>query len=147
MPDEEHEPNWQRDARLKAEESRMVKLESNVLAIRGQTTAIRELFDEERKQRRAAEEALERHERADSEKFASIDSRLQGAQAQLAGINDILKRIESKVDGHEPRISGLEDDRKGRTAVAMWLRSAWVQLGIGGGVGGTLVALYTVLAG
>ncbi len=143
----EHEPEWMRDKRLRDEEARMVLLESNVKAIRDQTDAIRELFEEERKQRRAAEEALERHERSDHEKFASIDSRLQSTQTQLTTMTETLGRIERKVDSHEPRLSGLEDESKGRTAVTKWLRLAWVQLGIGAGIGGSLVTLYVLIGG
>lgn len=141
----EHEPEWMRDARLKGEEARMVQLEANVKATKDQTDAIHEMFVEERKARRAAEAALERHELSDTEKFASIDNRLRGAQDQLGLITDTLKRIEQKVDGHEPRLKTLEDDATGRTAVARWLRSAWVQLGIGASIGGTLVGVYALL--
>lgn len=134
-----------RDKRLKDEEARMVLIESNVAATRQQTDAIRELFEEERRQRRRAEERLEEHEQTDLSKFTSIDSRLQGAQTQLSTINDTLARIERKVDSVEPRIKTLEDDATGRTAVARWLRSAWVQLGIGASIGGSLVGAYAVL--
>ena len=123
----------------------MVQLESNVAAIKAQTDSIREMFDEERKLRRRAEEALLVHEADDATKFSSIDSRLQGAQTQLSTINATLERIERKVDSVEPRIKSLEEDRTGRTAVARWLRSAWVQLGIGVSIGGTLVGAITLL--
>ncbi len=138
----EHEPEWMRDKRLRDEEARMVLIESNVTAIRQQTDAIRQLFEEERKQRRRAEERLEEHEQSDNTRFASIDSRLQGTQTQLSTIIEKLTAIEK----YEPRIKALEDDAVGRTAVGRWLRNAWVQIGIGVSIGGTLVGLYTVLA-
>ncbi len=143
---EQHEPEWMRDKRLRDEEARMVLLESNVAATKAQTEAIHEMFVEERKFRRAAEDALLKHENDDASKFNSIDSRLQGTQTQLATINETLTRIEHKVDGHEPRLKSLEDETAGRTAVTRWLRSAWVQLGIGASIGGTLVGAYTLLA-
>lgn len=143
----EHEPDWMRDKRLKDEEARMVNLESNVKATRDQTEAIHEMFVEERKLRRAAEEALLKHESDDATKFSSIDSRLQGTQTQLSTITDTVKRIESLVTAIEPRIKTLEDDSTGRSAVTRWLKSTWVQLGIGASVGATLMGLYTLLAG
>lgn len=137
----EHEPDWMRDKRLKDEEARMVLIETNVAAIRQQTDAIRELFEEERRQRRRAEDRLEEHEQSDATKFASIDSRLQGTQTQLSTIIEKLSAIER----YESRIKALEDDAVGRTAVGHWLRNAWVQLGIGASVGGTLVGFYAVI--
>jgi predicted nuclease with TOPRIM domain len=142
----EHEPEWMRDKRLRDEEARMVQLESNVASIERTTTAIRELFEEERRARRAAEAALLNHEQEDATKFSSIDSRLQGIQTQLSSISDTQKRIEDKVAAGDGRIQALEDDKIGRTAVARWLRSAWVQMGIGASIGGTLVGVYALVA-
>ncbi len=142
----EHEPEWMRDKRLRDEEARMVLIEANVSAIRQQTDAIRELFEEERRQRRRAEERLEEHEQSDSTKFSSIDSRLQGTQTQLSTINETLVRIERKVDSVDPRIKALEDDAVGRSAVGRWLRNAWVQIGIGASIGGSLVGFYTLVS-
>ena len=145
----EHEPEWMRDKRLRDEEARMVLIESNVAAIRAQTDAIKQLFDEERNQRRRAEERLEEHEQSDNTRFSSIDSRLQGIQTQLSTINDTQSRIEKKVDtgaaDHESRIKTLEDDATGRTAVTRWLHLAWVQLGIGASIGATLVGAYALI--
>lgn len=143
------EPIWMRETRLRGEEARMVQLESNVAAIRQQADAIRELFEEERRQRRKAEERLEEHEQSDNTKFASIDSRLQGTQTQLTTIITTLERLERTVKTgdaeHETRLKALEADASGRTAVARWLRSAWVLIGIGASIGGSLVGAYTVL--
>ena len=141
----EHEPDWMRDKRLKDEEARMVQLENNVGAIRTQVDAIKELFDEERKLRRAAEAALLAHEEDDSSKFSSIDSRLQGAQTQLSTVVATLERIEKKVDSHEPRLKDLEDTETGRSATGRFIRNSWTQVGIGAGIGGTLVGLYSLL--
>ena len=146
----EHEPEWLRDKRLKDEEARMVQIESNVVSIKTTMEAIRESFEEERKMRRRAEERLESHEQSDNTRFSSIDSRLQGIQTQLSTMNDTQSRIEKKVDtgaaDHDLRIKKLEDDAVGRTAVARWLRSAWVQLGIGASIGATLVGAYALIA-
>ena len=142
---EQHEPEWMRDKRLRDEEARMVQLESNVASIERTTTAIRELFEEERRARRAAEAALLNHENEDATKFNSIDSRLSGIQAQLSTISDTQKRIEFNVAAGDNRIKTLEDESKGRTAVARWLRSAWVQMGIGASIGSTLVGAYALL--
>lgn len=146
----EHEPDWMRDARLKGEEARMVRVEADVGAIKVSAEATHELLLEERKARRAAESALANHEADDTSKFASIDSRLQGTQTQLSTTTATLDRIEKKIDNvaadHESRMKALEDDATGRTAVARWLRSAWVQLGIGASIGASLVGLYTVFA-
>ncbi len=136
---QEHEPEWMRDKRLRDEESRMVLLETNVAATRVQADAIHEMFVEERKLRRAAEEALLKHETDDASKFASIDNRLQGIQNQLTSISSTTDRTEN-------RLKVLEDANLGRTAITRWLQSAWVQLGIGAGVGSTLVALYALIA-
>ena len=141
----EHEPEWMRDKRLRDEEARMVQLESNVASIERTTTAIRELFEDERRARRAAEAALLQHENEDATKFNSIDSRLQGIQTQLSTISDTQKRIEEKVASGDGRIKALEEESAGRTAVARWLRSAWVQIGIGASIGGTLVGAYALL--
>jgi chromosome segregation ATPase len=146
----EHEPEWMRDKRLKDEEARMVQIESHVGSIKTTMEAIRESFEEERKLRRRAEERLEEHEHSDNTRFSSIDSRLQGIQTQLSTINDTQSRIEKKVDtgaaDHEARIKILESDAIGHTAVTRWLRLAWVQLGIGVSIGGTLVGAYALLA-
>ena len=139
----EHEPEWMRDKRLRDDEARLVLIESNSTATRQQVDAIKELLQEERRARRVAEEALLNHEREDSIKFSSIDSRLQGMQNQFSAVLDSLARLERTVTSgtadHETRIQTLEEDKLGRTAVARWLRSAWVQLGIGVSIGGTLV--------
>ncbi len=128
----------------------MVQMESSVFRMATAMEALKESFDEERKQRRKQEEALLKHEGDDSTKFASIDNRLMGTQTQLTTINDILTRIERSVTSghadHESRLQTLEDDATGRTAVGRWLRSAWVQIGIGASIGGTLVGAYTVLS-
>lgn len=147
----EHEPEWMRDKRLRDEEARMVQLEANVQTIKTQGESVLALFQEERKSRRAAEEALQRHEADDSSKFASIDTRLMGTQTQLSTIISTLERLERTVTtgdaDHEKRIKALEDDLTGRSAIMRFMRSTWAQFGIGGAIGGTLVALYTVVAG
>ena len=145
----EHEPEWMRDQRLRGEEARMVLIESNVAATKASAEATHELLLEERKARRAAEDSLNRHEADDISRFSSIDSRLQGMQTQFSTVIDTLARLERTVTtgaaDHENRIKTLEEDRAGRTAVARWLRSAWVQLGIGASIGGTLVGVYTLI--
>ncbi len=145
----EHEPEWMRDKRLRDEEARMVLIESNVVSIKTTMEAIRESFEEERKMRRRAEERLAEHEQSDDNRFSSIDSRLQGIQSQLSTMNETQTRIEKKVDtgaaAHDVRIKALEDDAVGHTAVARWMRLAWVQLGIGVSIGGTLVGAYALL--
>lgn len=141
------EPAWQRDKRLKDEEARMVRVEEDIAAIRRQTDSMLELFQEERKLRRQAEEALLKHEQDDSSKFASIDSRLQGIQTQLSAISTTNARIEQKVDQVEPRLKALEDDSTGRTAVQRFLSSTWTHMAAGGGIVAALAALYSLLAG
>ena len=142
----EHEPEWMRDKRLRDEEARMVQLEGNVAATKTSVEAIREMFEEERRMRRRVEEAVLSHETDDASKFSSIDSRLQGTQTQLSTIAETLKRIESKVDGQEPRIKSLEENELGRTAVQRFLKNAWAQVGIGASIGGALAAIYFQLA-
>jgi len=139
----EHEPEWERDRRLKAEESRLVRLEQNVQATRTQADAIREMLDEERKSRRVAEERLEKHEADDAHRFASIDSRLMGTQTQLSTILDKL----SVLDKFDNRIQVLEEDKLGRTAVERFLKSAWAQLAMGITVGAALMGLYIQVLG
>ncbi len=146
----EHEPEWMRDARLKGEEARMVQLEKNVERIATNMDAIREANDEERRLRRKAEEALLKHEADDSSKFASIDSRLQGFQNQMSSVSDTLVRIEgavkTKSDDHEQRLGALEDSAAGASAVARFIRSAWVQFVAGAGLMAALVSVYTALS-
>ncbi len=141
----EHEPEWMRDKRLRDEEARMVQLENNVIATKNQVDAIRELFEDERKSRRRAEERLEEHEQSDNTKFASIDTRLMGMQVQLASINDTGKSTESIVKAFEPRLKALEDANLGHTAVQRFLANAWAQMALGAGLMGSIVAIYTAM--
>lgn len=142
----EHEPDWMRDKRLRDEEARMVRVEEDIRAIKEQTGAIKELFDEERRVRRRAEERLEAHETSDNQKFSSIDSRLMGTQTQLTSIAETLNRIEGKVEGNEHRLGALEDVNKGQNAVQRFVQSAWVQFTAGVGLAGTLIGIYLAVA-
>ena len=117
----------------------MVQLEANVAAIKAQTDAIRELFEEGQRSRRKADERLEEHEKSDNQKFASIDSRLQGFQTQMSTVVDSLARIEGK-------IKPLENELLSRSAVGRFLQNAWVQVGIGAGLAGAMVAVYNALS-
>ena len=144
---DEHEPNWMRDKRLRDEEARMVRVEEDLRSIKASAEATHELLLEERKSRRAAEAALLNHENDDASKFASIDSRLQGIQNQLSQISTSNERIERKVDLGEGRIKKLEDGEAGRTAVQRFLSSTWTHMAAGGGVAALAVALYSLLAG
>lgn len=144
------EPGWMRDKRLRDEEARMVRVEDDIKATRTSSEATHELLLEERKARRAAEEALAKHEQDDAAKFSSIDSRLQGTQTQLSTIIQTLERLEHTVStgaaDHEGRIKVLEDDSLGRNAIEKFLRNAWVQVGIGAGIGSSLMGIYMALS-
>ncbi len=145
----DHEPEWERDRRLKMEEARLILLEKNLERIATNLDAIKEANDEERRLRRKAEEALLKHEADDSSKFASIDSRLQGFQNQMSSVADTLVRIEGAVktkgDDHESRLQLLEVAATGSSAVARFIRSAWVQFVAGAGLMAALVSVYTAL--
>lgn len=151
MSNEEHEPNWMRDKRLKDEEARMVRVEEDLSAIKRSSEATHELLIEERKARRAAEEALLKHEGDDTTKFASIDSRLQGTQTQLSTTTATLERIEKKLDGvtvdTNNRLKALEDGETGRTAVQRFLGSAWTHMAAGGSIVAALAGLYKLAGG
>lgn len=135
------EPAWQREARLKGDEARMVRLEERI-------AAVHELLLDERKARQNYEATLEKHQQQDETRFASIDSRMQGFQTQISTVAETLARIEKKLDGEGGlinRVKELEEDGLARTAVQRFLDSAWAHLLAGATVGISLAGLLHVL--
>jgi hypothetical protein len=136
------EPVWQREARLKGDEARMVRVEQRL-------DAVHELLMDQRLRRGEDRESLNEHLKLDDQRFASIDSRLQGFQTQLSSASETLGRIEKTLTGDEgvlPRIAFLETGETRRTAVSRFLGSAWFHISLGATTVLAVVALYTVLS-
>lgn len=138
MTDEE--ATWQRDKRLKDEEARLVRFEEHLSTVDDRTKATHELLVEERGSRRRAEEEFAKHMVEDDRRFTSIDSRLQGTQAQLSTISDTLLRIDT-------RLKTIETGDANRTAVQKFLSNTWTHIVGGGGVVAAGVALVKLLEG
>ena len=122
----------------------MVRVEEQLKSIEERQKATHELLVEERAARKLTEEGMQHHMAEDDRRFASIDSRLQGTQAQLSTMADTLKRIEAKVDGKieslEKRLGVMEDGEKARSAVRRFLDSTWTHVLGGGGIVGLSLA-------
>ena len=134
------EASWQRDKRLRDEEARLVRFEEHLGAVDDRTKATHELLLEERGSRRRAEEEFAKHMAEDDRRFSSIDSRLQGIQAQLSTISDTLNRTDS-------RLKTIEAGESDRSAVQKFLSSTWTHIVGGGGVVAAGVALVKLLEG
>ncbi len=137
------EPAWQRDARLKGDEARMVRMESQV-------SAIHDLLVEYRRKQDSDRSEMEQHFIKDDQRFASIDSRLQGFQTQISALNSTADRIEKILSGDEGlvnQVKVLSDDKKAHAAITGFLGSTWTHLAGGGGLVLFIVALYTFITG
>lgn len=100
----ENETPAERDRRIRGEEARLVRFEEAV-------KALRELLTDERSKRAEDKKALGEHMHEDEQRFASIDSRLQGQQTQLSQIAESTLRIERSLTsdgGIEQRLRKVE---------------------------------------
>lgn len=139
----EHEEAWQRDARIRKEEARLVLLEAAVQGVAASVKEIHDLLLEEKGARRKAEERLEKHMAEDGQTFVSIDSRLIAQQAQLSHMTEALSRIEGSLTGDkglEPRLRKIE------TVQGNWA-AGWKAVAVAVAFGAALATIASVAVG
>lgn len=76
---------------------RAVRNEARILTIESTVKAVQEISSDVRKDVRNAIDELRKHTASDDQRFASIDSRFMGEQAQLTSIMTTLANIEKKM--------------------------------------------------
>ena len=128
------ESSAERDRRIRGDEARLVRLEERL-------EAIHELLKDERVRREETRRMLGEHTHQDEERFASIDSRLQGQQTQLSQIAESAIRIERSLTSD----SGLEARlHKVETVQGNWA-AGWKALTAAATVGAALATVTGVL--
>ena len=123
----ESETSADRDRRIRYEEARVVRIEERL-------GAVHELLLDERGKRGEDRRSLSEHTQQDEQRFASIDSRLQGQQTQLTQMVESLSRIERSLTGD----GGIEGRvRKVETVQGNWA-AGWKALAAAAAVGAAL---------
>lgn len=117
---------------------RAVRNEARLQKIERTGEATHDLMEEVRKDAKAHRETLTAHLGEDNQRFASIDTRLQGFQTQLSMMSDSVQRIERSTEHLE---------RAARDSRNFWaaLRTQWAFVAGGAMFASTMIGMAVAL--